>query len=116
MPLWKVPEAASGDKKIVTTPVAHQAAGRIHFLEFRADAPVGVLDIVRGNVYARQGVLDLEHAHQGMDVQLLPYVEFYGVRIGQGFLFRRTYNDATFLEVDFVHGFYYLCKHKYTNL
>ena len=51
-----------------------------------------------------------------MDIQLFPYVEFYGVRVRQGFLVRRTYDDATFLEVDFVHGFYYLCKHKYTNL
>ena len=110
MALGEVPEAVSGNEQKVSAAVTYQAPGGVHFLEFCTDSPIASLNVRGGNVNAGQGVLHLKHAHQSAHVHLLSHVEFHGVRVCQCFLFRGTYYDASLLEVDFVHGFCYICN------
>ena len=105
----QVPEAAAGDQEVVAAAVGHQAAGRIDLLEFGAEAAVGPLGVVRGDVDALQGVLHLEHPHEGVDVQLVPEVEFDRIRIRKGLVVRGADDDASFPEIYLVHNICYIC-------
>jgi hypothetical protein len=105
MALGEVPEAVSRDEQEISPAVTHQASGGIHFPEFGTNPPVALLNVRGGDVNAGQSVLHFEHPYQRPDVHLLSHVELYGVRIGQGFLVGGTNNDATLLEINFVHDF-----------
>ena len=105
MALGKVPEPVSGNEKEVSAAVGNQPSRGRHLPELCTDSPVALLYVRRGDVDAGKGVLHLEHSHQGADVYLVSHMELYGVRVCQGFLLGGTNDDATLLEVNFVHDF-----------
>ena len=64
MPLGKVPESVSPDKKVVPASVADQTSCGIDLLEFPAYCPVCAFRVIRRNVNPLQGRGDFEQAYE----------------------------------------------------